>query len=270
MQVSEKKKIAIITGASAGLGKEFAQKIEQNYFLDEIWLIARREAPLQELTNGFHKSKGIVLAFDLTSHDDIKKLNSRLQEEQPEISLLINNAGYGKIGPFEKLGLDEQLCMIDLNVRTLTELSYLCLPYMKNGSSILQIASSIAFSPAPYFAVYAATKSYVLSFSTALNYELKERGIHVLAVCPGPVETEFFSVAQKNKYQGDKKADEKPFNQKIMAQAKDVVSLALKDLERKKLVSIYGFPIKFFTAAIPFIPTALAMKLLAKGRKKEL
>lgn len=267
---AEKKKIAIITGASAGLGKEFARQMEKKYFLDEIWLIARREAPLRELAKEFQKSVGVPIALDLTKAGDIQELYKRIETENPDIAFLVNNAGYGKIGPFDSLGLEEQLQMIDLNVRTLTELSYICLPFMKEGANLIQVASSIAFAPAPFFAVYAATKSYVLSFSNALNFELRDRGIHVLAVCPGPVETEFFSVAQKNEHNKGRTNLDKPFNAKLMAKPEEVVARALKDLAKKKMQSVYGMPIRFFTSFVSFIPKEIVMKALSQGRKKDL
>ncbi len=265
---AEKKKIAIITGASAGLGKEFARQMEKKYFIDEVWLIARRESPLRELAKEFKKSVGVPIALDLTNQGDIKELQKRLETEEPEVMFLVNNAGYGKIGPFESLGLEEQLQMIDLNVRTLTELSYICLPFMNEGANLVQVASSIAYAPAPFFAVYAATKSYVLSFSNALNYELRERGIHVLAVCPGPVETEFFSVAQKSELSKGSSSEAKPFNEGLMAKPEQVVARALKDLDKKKMKSIYGLPIKFFTTFVSFIPKEIVLKALSQRNKR--
>lgn len=261
------KKIAIITGASAGLGKEFALQIEQEYLLDEIWLLARRTEPMREVCEQFTKSKGVVLSMDLTSEGDMLAFQKKLSDEAPEIMVLVNNAGYGKIGPFQQLGLKEQLAMIDLNIRALTELTYVSLPYIKSGSLIIQVASSLAYCPAPYMAVYGATKSYVLSFSEALNFEFKDKGIHVIAVCPGPVETEFFAVAQKNEFTKDKAPSTKPpFAKSLVAHPKDVVEQALKDARKKKPVSIFGFSIKLFASSMRFMPKALAMNAMASKR----
>jgi short-subunit dehydrogenase len=258
-----RKKIAIITGASSGLGLEFAKQIEQDYYLQEIWLIARRTEPMRELAEGFQKSKPVVLALDLTDAGDLSSLKKKIQDENPDIEFLVNNAGFGKIGPFAEVGLEEQLQMIDLNVRTLTHLSHICIPFMGKGSRILQIASSIGFCPAPYFAVYAATKAFVVSFSDALGFELRARGINVTAVCPGPVATNFFSVAQKNKFMQDKVADEAPFNRALMANASDVVAKALADAENGRKRSVYGFLINGFVRILPFVPRSLAMKALS-------
>jgi len=260
---SSKKKIAIITGASSGLGMEFAKQIEEKYFLDEIWLVARRPEPMREIADRFLKSKPIILALDLNDEGDLAILKKKLQDEKPDVEILVNNAGLGKIGPFESLGLEEQLDMIDLNVRALTYLSHICIPLMPKGSKILQIASSIGFSPAPFFAVYAATKAYVVSLSDALSFELKDKGISVTAVCPGPVATNFFSVAQKNAFMVGKVADASPFNQSLMSKAEDVVRRALSDADKGKRHSIFSMPIKIFVRLLPFTPRAISMRALA-------
>lgn len=264
--VKSSKKIAIITGASSGLGIEFARQIEKKYFLDEVWLIARRAGPMKELAESFQKSKGVIIPLDLTNQGDLASFKKKLSQEQPDILFLVNNAGYGKIGPFAELGLDEQLQMIDLNVRTLTYLSHVAIPYMLPGAKILQVASSIGFTPAPYFAVYAATKSYVVSLSEALNYELRERGISVTAVCPGPVATEFFSVAQKNNFLRDKVGEAEPFNKSVLADAKDVVAKALYDSAHGRRRSVFGLPIKAFVSLVKFMPNSLLMRALSQRK----
>lgn len=258
------KKIAIITGASSGIGAEFALQIEKKYFLDEIWMIARRTSPMAELSEKFLKSRAVILPLDLTIRSDLVALEKRLAEEKPNIEFLVNNAGYGKIGPFSRLGLEEQIKMIELNIVALTYLSKIAIPYMKPGASIIQVASSIAFSPAPYFAIYAASKSFVLSFSDALGYELRDQGIQVLAVCPGPVETEFFSVAQKNEFMKDKVGEAEPFNRKLYAPSSAVVTKALSDLEKGKRRSIYGMSIKLFSIASSLVPMGLKLRVLSQ------
>ena len=268
MQETKKNKIAIITGASSGLGREFAEQIEKKYFLNEIWLIARRAEPMRELAEKFQKSRAIVLALDLTDLGDLAVLKKKLETENPEVEFLVNNAGFGKIGPFAEIGLDEQLEMVDLNVRALTHLSHICIPFMTKGSKLVQVASSIGFSPAPYFAVYAATKAYVVSFSEALAFELKDRGIKVTAVCPGPVSTNFFSVAQKNEFMKDKVADESPFNRSITAEASDVVTKALVDADKGRRISIYGLLIALFVKIVPFIPRFLILRALSLRKSK--
>lgn len=262
-ETKPRKKIAVVTGASSGLGAEFALQIEKKYFLDEIWLVARRTTPMKELAEKFLKSTGVILSYDLTNRSDLAALEKRLEEANPEIEFLVNNAGYGKVGPFDQLGVDEQIKMIDLNVCALTFLSRIAIRYMKPGSSMIQVASSAAFSPAPYFAVYAATKSYVVSLSDALGYELANQGIKVIAVCPGPVETEFFTVAQNSAYMKDKVGEAEPFNRALYSSASDVVEKALNDLSKGRRHSIFSLSIKFFAAASALVPTRLKLKALA-------
>lgn len=263
IEAKQGKKIAIITGASSGLGAEYALQIEKRYFLDEIWLIARRATPMKELSEKFLKSTGRVFPFDLTNRADLAALEKLLQEEKPEIAFLVNNAGFGKVGPFERLGLNEQVQMIDLNVVCTTWLTHIAIPYMKPGSSVIQVASSAAFSPAPFFSVYAATKAFVVSLSDALGYELRRQGIKVLAVCPGPVETEFFHVAQKSEFMKDKVGEAEPFNRSLAATAREVVAKSLNDLEKGRRHSVYGFMIRLFGFLAPLTPPALKLKLLA-------
>ncbi len=261
------KKIAIITGASSGLGLEFARQVEKAYYLDEIWLIARRSEPMKDVADRFHKSKGIILPLDITDRGDMLALHKRIMDEKPQIEVLVNNAGYGKIGPFAELGLEEQMQMIDLNVRGLTYLTHIVLPFMQSGAKIVQVASAAAFSPSPYFSVYAATKSYVLSLSEALHFELKGRGIEVLAVCPGPIATEFFSVAQKNEYMKNKVGQAEPFNRFLVVGAKDVVAKALVDLNKGRKRSVFSLPIKAFVSIVPFLPRSLVLRALSMRKQ---
>lgn len=261
---NKRKKIAIVTGASAGLGAEFAKQIEHFYFLDEIWLVARRAGPMKELAERFQKSKGVVIALDLGKESDLANLKKKIEEENPQIEILVNNAGLGKVGPFADVGLQDHLNMIDINVRSLTYLSHCCIPFMLPGAKIIQVASGIGFAPSPYFSIYAASKAFVVSFGEALNFELRPRGITVTTVCPGPVATEFFGVSVKNDYFKDKVAASEPFNSSLMVSAEAVVTQALKDSEKNKRRSVYGFPIKLFVLFAPIFPRSLLLRLLAR------
>lgn len=270
-----KKNIIIVTGASSGMGKEFVKRIDQRFpKVDEIWLIARRKDVLQELADSCnHTCK--VLAFDLCEKQAQDEIKDLLAEEQPQITLLVNSAGYGILGPFykdteavknadfvknEKMSVDagwmkEQTGMVSLNCEALTAMTYLCIPYMKKGSRIIQFASSAAFLPQPKFAVYAATKSYVLSFSRALNEELRSRQIHVTAVCPGPVNTEFFDRAEKG-------SDTLFIKKLVMAKPERVVKRALLDAKDKKDVSVYSLPIQAFYLASKLLPHKLMLMVM--------
>ena len=253
-------KIAVVTGASSGMGREFV--LQLGYFyknLDEIWVIARRRERLVELAE---KSRVPLKIFDgdLQKKKVYKKLCEALKEEQPDIRMLVNSAGFGKSGAVTELAKEEfraQPDMVDLNCRALTRMTLLCLPYMKKESRIVNLASAAAFCPQPLFAVYAATKSYVLSFSRALGAELAYRGIRVTAVCPGPVDTEFFDVSGKL---------ENPLKKLTMAQAPKVVHRALKDSRAGKAVSIYGVPMKAAYLGAKLVPHGPIIRSLYRER----
>ena len=244
-------KIAVVTGASSGLGREFARQISARYSkFYEIWLIARRTERLEEVADEI-KLTSRVISLYLSSNDELSALKTLLEENTPDIKLLVNCAGYGKSGSFDELGYEEQIGMIDINCRALTAVSKLCLPYISSNSRILELASAAAFMPQPDFAVYAATKAYVLSFSKALNKELKPKKITVTAVCPGPVDTEFFEIAGKNV---------KPLKRMVMAKPEDVVEQAIKDAALGNELSIYGRTMKLAHVAGRFLPHRLLMK----------
>lgn len=240
-------KIAIVTGASSGMGAEFIRQIYQSYpSLDEIWMIARRKEAMDALAGEF-LGNGIRLRsipLDLTKDVDIQKLQDLLQTEKPKIRLLVNGAGVGHYGKAAELSIEQQTRMIDLNCKALTRVTLLCLPYMPDKSRILQLASGSAFLPQARFAVYAAGKSYVVSFSKALHKELKNRQITVTSACPGPVDTEFFANGEI-----DLPAWKKPF----LVQPDQVVKKALKDAQAGKTLSIYGLPMKLVYVASHFI-----------------
>ncbi len=188
-------KIAIITGASSGLGREYAKKVnEMRNDIDELWLIARRREGLENTAVNLNK-KVMILPFDITSESFFDEFGKLLKTESPEIKLLINNAGFGKLGAFENSDITADAKMVRLNCEALTVITAACLPYMKVGSEIINTCSIAAFAPNTNMAVYSSTKAYVMSFSKALRAELKKRKINVLAVCPGPMDTEFLPVA---------------------------------------------------------------------------
>ena len=247
-------KIALITGASSGLGREFARQIPKLYQnLDEIWVVARRAERLNELEM---ELKVPVRIFDGDLNQDYiyKKLGIALGKSHANVRMLVNAAGYGKIGTFCEYGWKEETGMVDLNCRSLTRMTALCLPYMHCGSRIVNL-SSAAFGPQPGFAVYAATKSYVYSLSMALGRELKGSGIYVTAVCPGPVDTEFFD------HTGKEVASVK---KKFRADAKDVVRKALIDSVRGKKISVYGLPMKAAWVASKIVPDSVIVAVMEK------
>ena len=199
------KKLTIVTGAGSGIGKEFALQLSQRLTStdDELWLLARSQDKLQAVKTQIQSEKPYLtvkcIPLDLTGTSGAGKFNSILAEfkknEDFTIACLVNNAGFGTYGPFSDTPLSEQLSMIELNCTSLTGLCGHAIEYMGPGSRIINVSSLAAFMPLGNFAVYAATKAYVLSFSVALAAELKERGISVTALCPGSVSTNFANVA---------------------------------------------------------------------------
>ena len=257
--------ITIITGASSGLGKEFAIQLDEKLQnVDEIWLLARREDRLEELSEQLQHSTRIF-PMDVTDASALASIAEELEEKQPCIKMLINCAGYGILGDFATLSLEEQTGMLDVNCIALTKITHMCIPYMKRNSRMIQIASSAAFLPQQGFAVYAATKSYVLSFSRAIGAELRKKGIYVTAVCPGPVNTEFFDIAEK--YQ-----ERLSVKNMTIVEAKDVVKDAITASVNKRPVAVYGPYMKAVQVLSKVLPHSFilrAMEIVNKVCKGE-
>ncbi len=243
------KNIVIITGASSGIGQEFALQLDALlYRTDEIWLVARRKERMKELSKLLNIPAKII-PMDVTGDGEMQAFAKLLESEKPRIRLLVNCAGFGYMGRFDELGIGEQTAMLRVNCEALTAMTWYCIPYMERNSRVIQLASSAAFLPQKKFAVYAATKSYVLSFSMALREELRRKGIWVTAVCPGPVETEFFDIAEKY---GSTLAVKKL----TMVPADRVVRQALRAARDKKAVSVCSLPIKCFHVLSKALPHA--------------
>lgn len=186
--------IAIVTGASSGLGREFVKQIDRDEKLDEIFVIARRLDRLQELQADC-ATKIRPIPMDLTKMDNLAALQALLEREKPDVRLLINNAGFGKMGDYKQVIRQDNDDILALNCRALMDMTMIVLPYMQKGARILEMCSSSSFQPLPGLSVYAASKAFVLSYSRALRWELFGRGIHVTAVCPYWVKrTEFIDV----------------------------------------------------------------------------
>jgi len=191
-------KIAIVTGASSGLGRAFARKLAEWKQVEALWLVARREGRLRELASELPKPAK-VLALDLTEPESVQALREELEREHPDVKVLVNAAGFGKFGTYADMTAQETGDMIALNCRAAVDLTNLAIPYMHRGSHILEICSSAAFQPLPGLNVYAASKAFLLRYSRALRWELRGKGIWVTAVCPGWIKTEFMAVARDTK-----------------------------------------------------------------------
>ena len=188
--------MAIITGASSGLGREYALAVCKFHpEIDEFLLIARRKERLDALAKYLPGKKVHVLPLDLTVAGRRAEIAAFLKEHAPDVRLLINNSGYGWMGNVSEGDPEKQADMVSLNCGALTAVCAMVLPYMKKGSAVINVCSIAAFVPTPRMAVYCSTKAYVFSFSKALREETKSAGINVLAACPGPMDTEFLDVA---------------------------------------------------------------------------
>ena len=253
-------RIAIVTGASSGMGREFVKQVSKKEKFDEIWVIARRKEALESLKKEV-KAKIRPITLDLQNPESFESYKKLLEEEKPEVALLANIAGYGKFGKYDEISLEDCLGMIDLNCKALVAMSQLTIPYMKRGSKILQLDSLSAFQPVPYLNVYGSSKSFVLSYSRALNRELKTKGIRVMSVNPGWVKTEFFDHATKSSNDAITY-----FN--VMYDAKDVIKTAIRDLyHTKKDVSIHGFQIKAQVLLVKLLPHKIVMEIWMRQQK---
>ena len=244
-------KIAVITGASAGIGREFVYAVDRQYELDEIWVVARRKERLEELS-AHCKTPLRAVCLDLSKLDSVDEYAAMLDSEKPEISILVNAAGCGVFGPFAENDLKKQLSSAQLNSLALTAMCHVSIPYMRSGSAIVNMGSNSAWQPVPYQTVYGASKSYVLSFSRALGRELRSAGIHVMCVCPGWIKTEFQQVAEHDKY--IRYVDRWYGPDEVAAQA-------MKDLAKKKTVSILGHPVRRQVRLVKFLPVNLVMDI---------
>ncbi len=248
-------KIAIITGASSGLGSEFAVAVDRTRTdIDEIWLIARRKEKLEELAENLTK-KSRVLSLDITSDDDLARLEKTINEEKPEIALLINNAGFGRLGEFKDLTAEDSRAMLRLNCEAVTVLTRLCLPFMPQNSEIINSCSIASFAPNARMAVYSSTKAYILSFSRALRLELKSQKINVLAVCPGPMDTEFLPVA------GIAKGTSFTFDTLPRVNPKIMAEKSLKASKKGRGVYTNRLFYKFYRLLAKILPHSIVMRL---------
>ena len=244
-------RIAVITGASAGIGREFVYAVDRQDSFDEIWVIARRKERLEEL-RGACKNPIRPISLDLSSIENVDEYKALLEKEQPEIAILVNAAGCGVFGPFAEKDLKKQLSSAQLNALSLTAMCHVSLPYMRAGSSIINMGSNSAWQPVPYQAVYGASKSYVLSFSRALGRELRSDGVHVMCVCPGWIKTEFQQVAHHDEY--IRYVDRWYGPDEVAAQA-------MEDLKKKKTVSILGHPVRRQVRLVKLLPVNLVMDI---------
>lgn len=255
-------RIAVVTGASSGMGREFAKQID-DFGFDEIWGIALGEEGLITLQAEM-KTPVKPFALDLTDEASFDLYKEELKNKNPIVELLINCSGFGKFGSYEQIPLEQSCNMIDLNCKGTVKMTELTLPYMKSGGRIAQISSISAFAPIPYVNVYAATKAFIKSYAVALDMELKPRNISVTCVCPFWTKTQFFARAKQTE-------EEVITYYATMYDPKKVIRKAMKDILKRKRFSLYGFTTNLMAILIKFVPTRwfLAIWIKQQNFKKK-
>lgn len=251
-------KATLITGASSGIGEAFARKLAARG--ENLVLVARSSDKLMTICNELGRAHNISaqhVALDLSERDAPQTLFDETDRRDIEVETLINNAGFGSFGDFAKSDLAHELQMIDLNIRSLAALTHLYLAPMRarGRGQIINVASTAGFQPVPFMTNYAATKAYVLSFSEALHEENRAHGIAVMALCPGPTETNFFAAA------GAKGTPA----MRAVATPEDVVETGLRALAKGKSRVVSGWSNRFMTGLERFVPRSLVVRVAGKA-----
>lgn len=247
-------KTVLITGASAGIGYELAKIFAENNF--KLILAARREDRLKEIQTQIGSGRCEILTYDLSDIKSPQEIYNVIKQKNIQVDVLVNNAGVGDYGLFHELQLEKQLQMIDLNIRSLTELTYLFGKDMvtRKSGKILNVASTAAFQPGPLMSVYYATKHFVLAFSEGLYNEWSELGVTVTTLCPGPTASEFQAQAKMQK--------SKLVSTMKLPSAKEVAELGFKATMSGKRLAIHGFFNKLMIFSVRFAPRALILKVV--------
>lgn len=260
--IEKHSRTALITGASGGLGFYFAKLFARDGY--DVVLVARGEQKLLDLKAELEEKydiKAYVLVKDLSIPSSVEEIFSFTKENGIEVSVLVNNAGFGDFGEFSKINWDKQRNMIQVNVTSLAHLTKLYLPDMieKGYGRVLNVASVASFEAGPLMSVYYASKAFVLSFSEALAVELKNTGVKVCALCPGPTATGFEDAAEA-------KASGLFKNLKV-ARADKVAEFGYKKLMKGRVVVIPGLGNKFLPFAVRFAPRCLVRNMVYKIQK---
>ena len=257
--------VAIITGASSGIGAEFAKGYAKR--VDEIWLVARRRERLVELGESLG-TKYRVICADLCTKDGIEAVRSELISQNPKVQYLVNAAGFGDFGAFDEIGEDKVEMMIDLNVKSVVLLTHMIIPYMQRGGRIVQLGSGSCFAPLPYFNVYSSGKVFILHYTKSLNFEIKKYGLRATCFCPGWVNTEFLGKATSKPNITRPREDA----MKPMLSCADVVKRCIKASDKGKTMYVTNWYTKLQHLLFKLIPdpilTYLWLGMLEKGEKK--
>jgi short-subunit dehydrogenase len=251
----------LITGASSGIGEAFARKLAARG--RNVFLVARSEEKLVTLCNELGRINSIraqYVALDLSMLESPARLFEESERRGLDIDMLVNNAGFGSFGDFTKQGLARELNMIDLNVKSLVDLTYRFLRPMRERrqGTIINVASTAGFQPVPFMATYAATKAFVLSFSEALWEENRPHGVHVMALCPGVTETNFFEAARGTKPPA-----------RVAQSPDDVVETALRGLSHRRSHIVSGWTNFMVTEAERLVPRSLVVRAAGRMMRRQ-
>jgi uncharacterized protein len=252
------KRWALVTGGSKGIGLELSKLFAKAGY--NLVVVARHEKALEEVKNeleGNYGVKVLTISIDLSIPDSSKKIYNKLQKEKIQIGILVNNAGFGNYGPFARTDWETEEREMQLNMISLVQLTKLIMPQMlaKGDGKIMNVASTAAFQPGPFMAIYYATKAFVLSFSEALAEELEGTGIMVTALCPGPTRTHFQERAG---------VSESSLIRHGMMDAKDVAKAGFEGLMSGKRIVIPGFKNKLGTKFVRMLPNKLVTNIIRK------
>lgn len=258
--MNQEEKYALITGATSGIGKAMAHLLAKEGY--DLVLVARNEDQLIELQRTLYEAynkKIQVFRVDLTKVNEIDSLIQALDGQALKIDLCINNAGIGFYGLFEDVEVGDHLAVIDTNIKGFTYLTKVIKPYLKQGASLLQVASTAAFAPGPYMATYYASKSYVLSLSMAIRSEWQSEGIYVSTLCPGPTKTDFIKKAQMQKA---------GLAQFTAMTPEAVAQIAYKGIRKQRAIIIPGITNKIACLVMSILPIRLSTLLVRSTQKK--
>lgn len=257
--------IAIITGASSGMGSEFAKQMKEKLGVEEFWFVARREDRMVSLREELG-IKAKIIAADLTVPEGIESLREALATERPSVKYLVNSAGFGNFGSFDELPESDVVKMIDLNVKALVLITHMVIPYMERGGRIVELGSGSCFTPLPNFNIYASSKAFVLHYTKALNFEIKKYGLRATCFCPGWVETEFIgkSIA--------KEGVSRPRKMSPMLKCDKVVAKCIRAMVKGKRMCVTNWYTKMqhmlFKLTPDVILTKIWMGMQTKGEKE--
>ena len=258
--------IALITGASSGIGREFARQLKARGDIEEFWLVARRKDRLESLAEELSLPARIIAA-DLCTEEGVNAVREALESEKPNIKVLINAAGFGRFGAHDQISERDTVRMIDLNVKALVLITHMALPYMERGGRIIEMGSGSCFTPLPNFNVYASSKAFVLHYTKALQYEIQKYGVRATAFCPGYVHTEFLDTA------GTDKAVNRPKKTTPLLNVETVVRGCLRASEKGRTMYVTNWYTKLQHVLFKILPdrilTALWMGMQIEAKTGE-